>query len=86
MKPLSLRHRAELAIALALPAIAFVLAIVTPAFFARGNLTDMFLANMPVLIAALGMTLIILTGHIDISVGSVFAVCGGTGSCSGRGC
>jgi rhamnose transport system permease protein len=30
---------------------------------------------MPVLITALGMTLVILTGHIDISVGSVFAIC-----------
>ena len=30
---------------------------------------------MPVLIIALGMTLIVLTGHIDISVGSMFACC-----------
>ena len=34
------------------------------------------LANLPVLIVALGMTLVILTGEIDISVGSVFAICG----------
>jgi rhamnose transport system permease protein len=74
--PLSARYRAELSIALTLPVLALVLAIATPGFFARGNLTDMFLANMPVLIAALGMTLVILTGNIDISVGSVFAVCG----------
>ena len=39
----------------------------------RENLSDLFLANMPVLIVALGMTLVILTGEIDISVGSVFA-------------
>jgi rhamnose transport system permease protein len=31
---------------------------------------------MPVLIVALGMTLVILTGNIDISVGSMFAICG----------
>jgi rhamnose transport system permease protein len=31
---------------------------------------------MPVLVVAIGATLIILTGEIDISVGSVFAVCG----------
>ena len=30
---------------------------------------------MPVLIVALGMTLIVLTGQIDISVGSMFAFC-----------
>jgi len=56
-------------------ALAVVLAAVTPGFFARDNLSDLFLANMPVLIIALGMTLVILTGHIDISVGSLFAVC-----------
>ena len=33
------------------------------------------LANMPVLIVALGMMLVILTGQIDISVGSQFAIC-----------
>jgi rhamnose transport system permease protein len=32
------------------------------------------MANMPELIVALGMTLIILSGQIDISVGSLFAV------------
>ena len=31
---------------------------------------------MPVLIAALGVTLVVLSGQIDISVGSVFAICG----------
>ena len=42
----------------------------------RGNLSDMFLANLPVLLVALGMTLVIVTGEIDISVGSMFAICG----------
>jgi rhamnose transport system permease protein len=53
-----------------------VLAVLAPGYFARDNLRDLFLANMPVLIVALGMTLVILTGHIDISVGSMFAICG----------
>ena len=60
--------------ALAIAALALVLAAAAPGFFARDNLADVFLANMPVLIAALGMTLVILTGHIDISVGSIFAI------------
>ena len=67
--------RREASVALAILALCLVLAAVTPGFFARDNLSDLFLANMPVLIAALGMTLVILTGHIDISVGSVFAIC-----------
>jgi rhamnose transport system permease protein len=52
-----------------------VLLFAEPAYFSRENLTDIFLANMPVMIIALGMTLIILTGQIDISVGSIFAIC-----------
>jgi rhamnose transport system permease protein len=67
--------RRERSVALTIVALALVLAAAAPGFFARDNLADLFLANVPVLIAALGATLVILTGHIDISVGSVFAVC-----------
>jgi len=52
-----------------------LLAIFRPEYFGRGNLIDLFLANLAVLIIAAGMTLVMLTGDIDISVGSVFAVC-----------
>ena len=61
--------------AAAIVALGGVLAVASPGFFARDNLTDLFLANVPVLIMGLGMTLVILTGHIDIAVGSLFAVC-----------
>jgi rhamnose transport system permease protein len=70
------RPRRELSVGLTIVALAIVLAFVTPAFFSGENLVDLFLANLPVLIVALGMTLVILTGQIDISVGSVFAICG----------
>jgi len=56
--------------------LAVVLAAIAPGYFARENLSDVFLGNMPVLIVAIGTTLVILTGHIDISVGSGFAICG----------
>jgi rhamnose transport system permease protein len=69
------RHRRETSIAIATAALALVLAVVSPRYFSGENLTDLFLANMPVLLVALGMTLVILTGEIDISVGSVFAIC-----------
>lgn len=72
------RHRREVTVALAIAALALLLLVSSPAFFSRDNLADIFLANMPVLIVAVGMTLIILTGQIDISVGSVFAICGVT--------
>jgi rhamnose transport system permease protein len=71
-------HRRELAVAAAIVALAATLALVAPAFFTAANLVDLFLANLPVLIVALGMTLVVLTGQIDISVGSTFAICGVT--------
>jgi rhamnose transport system permease protein len=70
------RHRREASIALVIAALAIVLAAIAPGYFARDNLADLFLGNMPALIVALGATLVILTGNIDISAGSIFAICG----------
>jgi rhamnose transport system permease protein len=64
----------EIAVAGTILALAAVLAWSAPGYFSRANLSDLFLANVPVLIVALGMTLVILTGEIDVSVGSIFAV------------
>ena len=66
----------EISVAGAIAALAAVLAAAAPGYFSAGNLADMFLANLPVLLIALGMTLVIVTGEIDISVGSIFAICG----------
>ena len=72
-----LKHRGrEVSVAFAILLLTIVLAFTTDGYFSRENLTDMFLANLPVLIASIGATLVILTGEIDISVGSVFAICG----------
>src|ERR1041385_2458769 len=68
-------HRRELSLALSIVLLGAVLALLAPGFFKAANLRDLLLANMPVLIAALGMTLVILTGQIDISTGSQFAIC-----------
>ncbi len=67
--------RRELSLALAILALGLVLGVAAPGFFSWGNQRDLMIANLPVLIAALGMTAIILTGQIDISVGSQFAIC-----------
>jgi len=69
-------HRREISLLIVIVALGLVLAAITPGYFARENLSDLFLGNMPVLIVAIGTTLVILTGNIDISVGSVFAICG----------
>jgi rhamnose transport system permease protein len=65
----------EISLAIAIAGLGGLLAVVAPGFFTPGNLRDLTMTNMPVLIVALGMTLVILTGQIDISVGSVFAIC-----------
>lgn len=68
-------HSRETAVAGVILLLTLVLAFVAPDYFSRENLADLFIANMSVMIVALGMTLVILTGQIDISVGSVFAIC-----------
>lgn len=70
------RYGRELWVALAIAALWISVAFIAPGFFTLSNQRDILMANMPVLIAALGMTLVILTGQIDISIGSVFAICG----------
>jgi rhamnose transport system permease protein len=69
-------RRREVSIALAIAALYAVLAIAAPGFFTRENFSDLFLGNFPVLLVAMGTLLVMLTGEIDISVGSVFAICG----------
>src|SRR3954466_11482433 len=69
------RYRREISVAIAIAALALVVAAAAPGYFSAETLPDLFLANLPVLIVALGATLVILTGEIDISVGSVFAIC-----------
>jgi rhamnose transport system permease protein len=69
------RYSRELPAAVAIVILATALALAAPEYFAPANLSDLAVANLPVMIVALGMTLVILTGHIDISVGSVFAIC-----------
>jgi rhamnose transport system permease protein len=69
------RHTRELPPAIALAAVLLAVLVAAPSFFGAGNLRDLALNNAPVLLVAIGMTLVILVGEIDISVGSQFAVC-----------
>ncbi|PYS98250.1 MAG: ABC transporter permease [Acidobacteria bacterium] len=68
-------YRREISAAAALAALLVIVAIIAPSFFAPGNLRDLIVNNLPTLLIAIGMTLVILVGQIDISVGSQFAVC-----------
>jgi rhamnose transport system permease protein len=51
-----------------------VLAFKAPGFFELANIRDIAVTNAPALIVAIGMTLVILAGEIDVSVASQFAV------------
>ena len=69
------RYNRELAALAALLGLLAVVLVLAPGFFRPENLRDLALNNAPVLIVACGMTLVILSGEIDISVGSQFAIC-----------
>jgi rhamnose transport system permease protein len=64
----------ERALAAALVALLLLLAVAAPGFFRAQNLRDLLLDNATVLIAAVGMTCVILARQIDISIGSQFAI------------
>jgi rhamnose transport system permease protein len=66
----------EMPAGLSVVVLALIMAVVQPIWFSGENLNDLLLGSLPVLIIALGMLLVILTGQIDISVGAQFAVCG----------
>ncbi|HKE60622.1 MAG TPA: ABC transporter permease, partial [Pyrinomonadaceae bacterium] len=65
----------EASVALSYVVLVVVVTIVAPSFLSSTNLRDLAINNASVLIVAVGMTMVILTGEIDISVGSQFAVC-----------
>jgi len=51
-----------------------------PTFVSASNLTNLFLQNSYVIVMAIGMLMIIITGHIDLSVGSVVGFVGAVGA------
>jgi rhamnose transport system permease protein len=70
------RYKRELSVAGALGLLLLVLGLFAPKFFDPANLRAVAVSNAPVLVAAVGMTLVILARHIDISIGWQFSICG----------
>jgi rhamnose transport system permease protein len=68
------RSGREIALAATIALLMLTLSVFARGYFSGENLADLFIENMPVMFVALGMTLTIVTGEIDISVGSIFAV------------
>jgi len=68
------KHPREWAVLAAYVALLIVLAIIKPAFF-HGEFRDTAVTAAPVVVAAIGMTFVILARQIDVSIGSQFSVC-----------
>jgi rhamnose transport system permease protein len=79
------RYLREISVAAATAVLLVLLALVKPEFFAVQNLRDILVTKAYVLVVAIGMTLVILARHIDISVGSQFAICGVVASLLAKG-
>ncbi len=66
----------EFTVAGALLLLLLALAVFAPNFYELQPLLSRFTAQMPALVAAIGITLVIITRQIDISIGAQFSMCG----------
>jgi ribose/xylose/arabinose/galactoside ABC-type transport system permease subunit len=64
----------EALLGIAVIALAIVVGVVNPRFLATRNLSDILLGNAYVGVAAIGMSMVIISGNIDISVGALIGV------------
>ncbi len=67
----SLAANQESAIVLALILLVVLVGITNPRFLATRNILDILQGNAYIAVAAIGMAMVIITGNIDISVGSL---------------
>ena len=74
--PRWLRHFAtqEAMLALAVVGLAAIVGFVNPRFLSANNLADILLGNAYIGVAAVGMSMVIVSGNIDISVGALVGV------------
>jgi len=70
------RYRRELSVAAAYAALLLVMAVAAPRFYGPDQVRAFVVSNAAVLVAAVGMTMVILCRQIDISIGSIFSICG----------
>lgn len=70
------QYKREISIALAYLLLLGVLAVFAPRFYQGDKFLNILVASTHVLVAAIGMTLVILSRNIDISIGSQLSICG----------
>ncbi len=64
----------EALLAFAIVGVAILVGLDNPRFLAARNLADIVLGNAYIAVAAIGMSMVIVSGNIDISVGSLIGV------------
>lgn len=69
------KHFREISVAIALGVLLLALAVFAPKFYGGTQVLTMLTSAAPVLIAACGISLVIICRQIDISIGSQFALC-----------
>ncbi|MBB4273632.1 ABC transporter permease [Rhizobium mongolense] len=69
-------YRTEIAIALAIVLVALAVGSQVPQALSWGNFANITQAGAPLIIMSLGVLLVVITGGIDLSVGSVFSLTG----------
>lgn len=73
-------------LAVSLITLMFIVTLINPRYLSPGNLSNIFQSNAYIAVAAIGMSLVIISGNIDISVGpliSALAILCGTVAVSG---
>ena len=64
----------ETILLLCLIALFVIVGLINPRYVAERNLSSIFLGNAYIAVAAIGMSMVIISGNIDISVGSLIGV------------
>ena len=64
----------EIVVLLSIAALFVVVGTVNPRFLSDNNINSIFAGNAYIAIAAIGMSMLIIAGHIDVSVGALIGV------------
>ena len=64
----------EIVVLLSIVALFVVVGIINPRFLSDTNINSIFAGNAYIAIAAIGMSMVIIAGHIDVSVGALIGV------------
>jgi rhamnose transport system permease protein len=70
------RYQREMSVAAVWLVLLALLAFAAPAFYRGDQLRALLVNAAPLLVVAVGTTFVMLAGQIDISIGSIFSVCG----------